>query len=94
MFAPNYTGPDPSCLPVSSVLVRGVRFTWGGADTVGGLVRDITSELGLPEGRVWLESLAGDAPPGTRLAARNGLETAAREGFVVHTESEAVVFQR
>ena len=93
-FAPNYTGPDPSCLPASSVTVRGVRFTWGTGDTVGSLARDVASELGLPEERVWLESLARDATPGTRLASRNALESAAREGFIVHADTDAVVFQR
>lgn len=60
---------------------------------MGSLTRDIAVELGL-EGRVWLETLAPDAHPGTRLAARNALEAAAREGFVVHADADAVVFRR
>ena len=91
VFAPNYTGPDDSCLPASSITIRGVEFKWTAHDTVGALSRDIESELGLPVASLWFESMKSR---GTRHSARNSMDVIAREGFIVHVGAQSIEFQR
>ena len=45
VWSTNYTGPDTSCVPASSLIVRGIEFEWKDSDTVGSLADRIANEL-------------------------------------------------